>query len=75
MNLDCYTNFNIDDEFKAISLLCVKIDCDAIITDDTEENRENPYSFILFAPQANPRKVEVNPRLFDEKYEIKIIDR
>lgn len=73
MCLDCYVDFNMDNEFEVISSLSMKINCDILITDDTGDNRDNPYAFVIFSPCADPKKVEIDPKLFDEEYKMKII--
>jgi hypothetical protein len=71
LKLDCFVNFKIEDEFNKISKLCVKTASKALISDDNDN--DNSYSFILFEPSGQIKKVEINSQLFDEYDEIKII--
>jgi hypothetical protein len=70
LRLDCFVNFQVENEFNVISRLCAKIESRALISDD---DKDNPYCFILFEASGQIKIVEINSQLFDEHNELKII--
>lgn len=73
LQLDCYPDFKIEDEFRVISHLCKILDCQALITNDKGEDVYNPWAFILFKPSGEVNKVYVDDELLDKYNELKII--
>lgn len=72
LRLDCFTSFKIENEFNVISQLSTIINCGILISNDNDEDKDNPYSFILFESSGQIKRVEVEARLLDEHDELKI---
>jgi hypothetical protein len=72
LKLDCFTSFKVDNEFNSISSLCTRIGCRALISNDNGDDKDNPYSFVLFEPSGQVKKVKINAQLFDKYDEFKI---
>lgn len=74
LQLDCYVNFEIKNEFNTISHLCKILDCQILITNDEYGYEYDPWSFILFKTSGQIKRVTVDSELLDQDNNLKILN-